>query len=155
MLKKLYRLTQDGINELQKELEQLVANRRVIADQMKTARESGDLTGNAEYQAAQIEQERNESRISEIESILHNVDKITSLHAGGKAVQFGSRVKLKNTDGRSKAFQVVGTVEADPLKGRISDESPIGQSLLGKKIGERVEIKTPTETNIYEVVEIA
>jgi transcription elongation factor GreA len=68
-------------------------------------------------------------------------------------VQLGSRVKLKN-DGKTKEFQVVGTVEADPLNGKISDESPIGQALLGKKDGESVEIVTPADTTTYKIVEI-
>jgi transcription elongation factor GreA len=67
----------------------------------------------------------------------------------------GATVKLKSSNGKSKEFQVVGTVEADPLNGKISDESPIGKALLGKKVGETIEIKTPAETTTYEIAEIA
>ncbi|HEU4966554.1 MAG TPA: transcription elongation factor GreA [Candidatus Saccharimonadales bacterium] len=155
MLKKLFRLTQEGADELREELERLIAERSVIADHIKTAREFGDLAENAEYQSAQAEQEKNELRISEIEHILQNVEIIRSSNGGSKVVQLGGRVKLKSADGKHKAFQVVGTVEADPLEGKISDESPIGKSLLGKKVGETIEIKTPTETAIYEIIEIA
>lgn len=155
MLKKMFRLTQEGADELRAELERLIAERSVIADRIKTAREFGDLSENAEYQSAQAEQEKNELRINEIEHILQNVEIIKSSNGGSKIVQLGARVKLKSADGKHKAFQVVGTVEADPLEGKISDESPIGKSLLGKKVGEQVEIKTPTETAIYEIVEIA
>ncbi len=155
MLKKMFRLTQEGADELREELQRLIAERSAIADRIKTAREFGDLSENAEYQSAQAEQEKNELRISEIEHILQNVEIIKSSNGTSKIVQLGARVKLKSADGKHKAFQVVGTVEADPLEGKISDESPIGKSLLGKRVGEQIEIKTPTETAAYEIVEIA
>jgi transcription elongation factor GreA len=155
MLKKMFRLTEEGARELHEELERLISGRSIIADHIKTAREFGDLAENAEYQSAQAEQEKNEQRISEIEHILQNVEIIKSTKTGSKIVQLGSKVKLKSPDGKNKAFQVVGTVEADPLEGKISDESPIGKSMLGKKVGEKIEIKTPTETAVYEVVEIS
>ncbi len=151
--KKQYRLTQDGINELRKEVDSLVAERPVIADNIKTAREFGDLAENAEYQTARIEQEKNEARISEVEAILANAEVITAPAKSSGKVVLGSTVKLKN--GSTKEFQVVGTVEADPLNGKISDESPIGQALLGKKVGDEVEIKTPAETTHYKIVEIS
>lgn len=150
--KKQYRLTQDGVDELKKELTSLVAERPTIADNIKTAREFGDLAENAEYQSARQEQEKNENRISEIEAILANAEVITAPKPNGKVV-IGSTVKLKN--GSVKEFQVVGTVEADPLNGKISDESPIGKALLGKKVGDEVEIKTPAETSHYKIVEIS
>jgi transcription elongation factor GreA len=152
-MKKLFRLTSEGIAELEAELVTLFAKRPVIADSIKTARELGDLSENAEYQSARAEQERNDARIDEVEHILQNVEVIKAPKSDGKVV-LGSRVTLKN-DGKSKEFQVVGTVEADPLNGKISDESPIGQALLGKKLGEEVEIKTPAETSCYEIVSIA
>ncbi len=151
--KKQYRLTQDGINELRKEADSLVAERPVIADNIKTAREFGDLAENAEYQTARIEQEKNEARISEVEAILANAEVIVAPQKSNGKVVLGSTVKLKN--GSTKEFQVVGTVEADPLNGKISDESPIGRALLGKKVGDEVEIKTPAETTHYKIVEIS
>src|SRR4051812_36779185 len=138
-MKKLFRLTKEGIAELEAERVNLVAKRANIADAIKTARELGDLAENAEYQSARAEQERNETRIGEIEYILQNVELIKTPR-GALKVQLGSRVTLEN--GSSKQFQVVGTVEADPLNGKISDESPIGKALIGKKVGEDVEIKT-------------
>src|SRR3954447_554472 len=137
-VKKTFRLTKEGVEELEAELKQLMSARSEIADRIKTAREFGDLSENAEYQTARSEQERNEARIAEVEHILHNVEIIKKPKGDGK-VQLGSTVKLKNGD--IKQFQVVGTVEADPLNGKISDESPIGRALLGKKLGESVEIK--------------
>jgi len=151
-MKKQYRLTQAGVNELQSELSSLVSERSVIADKIKTAREFGDLSENFEYSAARQEQERNENRISELEAILQNVEIIKEPKAVGKVV-LGSKVKLKNS--AIKEFQVVGTVEADPLEGKISDESPIGKALLGKKVGDTVEIKTPADTTVYTIIEIS
>lgn len=152
-MKKQFRLTQSGVDELQAELDALLANRANLAEAIRSARELGDLAENAEYQTARSEQERSEARVAEIENILVNVEIIKKPSAGGK-VQLGSTVTLK-ADGKTKQFQVVGTVEADPLNGKISDESPIGQALLGKKIDESVEIKTPADTTTYKVVEIA
>jgi transcription elongation factor GreA len=152
-MKKLFRLTKDGITELEAEHKALIAKRPEIAEDIKTARELGDLSENAEYQAARAEQDKNDARISEIDYILLNVEVIKA-PKGDSKVQLGSTVQLKN-DGKTKQFQVVGTVEADPLNGKISDESPIGKALLGKKVGDDVEIQTPVETSVYRVVSIA
>lgn len=151
-MKKLFRLTQAGVNELKAELEVLIAKRAGIADAIKTARELGDLAENAEYQSARAEQDRNETRVADIENILQNVE-IIKKPRGDSKVQLGSAVKLKSA-GKTKEFQVVGTVEADPLSGKISDESPIGQALLGKKVGDTVEIATPTDTSTYKIISI-
>jgi len=153
-MKKQYLLTQEGINELEKEFADLVAERGPIAERIKTAREFGDLSENAEYSSARQEQERAETRISEIENILQNVEVIKK-PKGDSKVQIGSSVKMKSEKGSVKAFQVVGTVEADPMNGKISDESPIGMALLGKKVGELVEIVTPAETTHYKITDIA
>lgn len=152
-MKKAYRLTQDGIDELKQELQALIDDRPKVAEDIKVAREFGDLSENAEYQTARQVQEKNESRISEIEHILANVEVIEARN-GDTKVQLGSTVKLENKDGKTKEFQVVGTVEADPLEGKISDESPIGRALLGKKEGDEVEIETPAETTVYRVAHI-
>lgn len=153
-MKKQFHLTQSGVDELKAELTELTGLRSQIADRIKTAREFGDLSENMEYSAARQDQERNEARISEIEHIVANVQIITAPKSDGKVV-LGSTVKLKSLkDGKEKQFQVVGTVEADPLNGKISDESPIGQALLGKKEGEEVEIKTPVDTTTYIIEDI-
>ncbi len=153
-MKKQFYLTKEGVAELKTELEELIAERGPIAERIKTAREFGDLSENAEYNSARQEQERVENRISEIENILLNVEVIKK-PKGDSVVQLGSTVKLKDGGGKSKEFQVVGTVEADPLNGKISDESPIGQALLGKKEGDEVEIKTPAETATYKIADIS
>jgi transcription elongation factor GreA len=151
-MKKHFRLTQEGVDELKNELVTLTGNRSIIAEAIKTAREFGDLSENAEYQSARQDQEKNEARISEVEAILQSVEVIKK-PTGAAKVQLGSNVKLKG-ESKTKEFQIVGTVEADPLSGKISDESPIGQALLGKKVGDMVEIKTPVDTTTYEVISI-
>lgn len=153
-MKKQFRLTNEGIAELKDEHKQLVSQRGDLAEAIKTAREQGDLSENAEYQSARTEQERVELRISEIEHILQNTS-IISKPKGAAKVMLGSTVALKGEAGKSKEFTVVGTVEADPLNGKISDESPIGMALLGKKVGDAVEIKTPAETATYKISKIS
>ncbi len=153
-MKKQFRLTQSGINELQAELKALQSDRSAVAERIKDAREFGDLAENAEYSSARLEQDKAETRIAEIENILQNVEVIKA-PKGDSKVSLGSTVSLKSADGKTKQFQVVGTVEADPLNGKISDESPIGKALLGKKVGDKVEIKTPAETQHYDIVGIA
>ncbi len=152
-MKKQYHLTHDGLAELKAELEDLLAKRSTIAEEIASARSQGDLAENAEYHAAKEEQGRNELRIEEIEHILHNAE-IISAPKNDSRIRLGSVVKLKHVNGNTKQFQVVGTVEADPLNGKISDESPIGKALLGKKEGESVEIVTPAETTQYTVAHI-
>ena len=151
-MKKQFYLTKEGIDELKVELAELKSQRGEVAERIKTAREFGDLSENAEYSSARQEQERAEARISEVENILLNVEIIKKPKADSKA-QLGSTVKLKN-DVTTKEFQIVGTVEADPMNGKVSDESPIGRALIGKKEGDDVEIKTPAETTVYKIVSI-
>lgn len=152
-MNKLFHLTKQGVSELKAELEELISLRSEIAERIKTAREFGDLGENMEYTAAMQDKERNENRITEIEHILKNVEVIVAPKGDNKVV-LGSTVKLKS-GGKTKQFQVVGTVEADPLNGKISDESPIGKALLGKKVDDTVEIKTPAETATYKIAEIS
>jgi transcription elongation factor GreA len=153
-MKKQFHLTAEGIDEFKGELNILIASRTVIADKIKTAREFGDLSENAEYSAAMQEQDRTESRIAEIEYILQNVEEISKPAKGG-IVQLGSVVELKSKGGKSKSYKVVGTVEANPSEGKISDESPIGQALLKKAVGENVEIITPADTTVYKIISIS
>ena len=152
-MKKQFHLTKEGVEELNAEHKELISQRGPIAERIKTAREFGDLAENAEYTSARQEQEIVEGRIAEIEHILQNVEIIVK-PKGGRLVQLGSVVKLKGS-GKTKEFQVVGTVEADPLNGKISDESPIGQALMGKKEGDAVEIKINSESTSYKIADIA
>jgi transcription elongation factor GreA len=152
-MKKLYNLTQEGADELKRELDALVGQRVIIADRIKQARELGDLSENAEYQTAREEQDRLEGRISELEHVLQNVQIIKKPKSNGN-VRLGSTVKLK-AGAKTKQFQIVGTMEADPLNGKVSDESPIGKALMGKEKGDKAEIKLPSETISYTIAEIA
>jgi len=152
MIKKDYQLTLAGKQELEDELSELKGRRGEMADKIATARDFGDLSENAEYSAAKDEQSQVEGRIAEIESILQNA---TVIQAGSTSkVQLGNTVTLK-TDGKTVSYTIVGSVEADPLEGKISDESPIGQALLNQKVGQKVTIETPRGAMLYEVVGIA
>lgn len=153
-MKKQYHLTKEGLAELKAELAELISRRSVIAEEIASARSQGDLSENAEYHEAKEEQGRNEGRIEEIEAILASSE-VIEIPKDDNKVRLGSKVELKGESGKTKEFQIVGTVEADPLNGRISDESPIGQALLGKKEGEEVEIKTPAETAVYKIADIS
>ena len=152
-MKKLFKLTAEGISELEKELAALLAERGPIAERIKVAREFGDLSENAEYSSARQEQGRCEGRISEIDHILKNVEVITNSKDNGK-VSLGNTVVLKGS-GSDKTFTIVGSVEADPMSGKISDESPIGKALIGKKLGDDVEIVTPSATTAYKISAIS
>lgn len=153
-MNKSYKLTQAGVTELEQELERLIDNRPEITERIRSARELGDLSENAEYASARSEQERQELRIKEIQTILKNVEIIKAPVNKGKVI-LGSTVTLKNDTGKERLYQVVGTVEADPLEGKISDESPIGIALIGKAVGDSVDIVLPSETVTYKVVSIS
>lgn len=150
-MKKLYQITADGKKELEAELAQLTSRRGEIAEKIAAARDYGDLSENAEYDAAREEQGLVESRIAEIEDILQNAELIKTSRKS--TVSLGSKVELKN--GTKKViYHVVGPVEADPLEGKISNESPIGQALMGKKVGDKVTVETPKGEIKYEVVAV-
>ncbi|HET7629811.1 MAG TPA: transcription elongation factor GreA [Candidatus Saccharimonadales bacterium] len=147
-MNKTYHLTVEGKKELEAELEELKPQRAIIAEKIANARDYGDLSENAEYDAAREEQGLLESRIAEVEEILKNADIIKSGKSDG-TVKVGSTVDLHN--GRDVTYQIVGPVEADPLEGKVSNESPIGMALLGKKAGDKVTIKTPKGDTNYTV----
>lgn len=150
-MKKLYQITDEGKTELEAELQELKGRRGDIADKIAEARDFGDLSENAEYDSAREEQGLVESRIAEIEDILLNAELIR----GGKTskVSLGSKVELK-TGKKTVVYSVVGPVEADPLEGKISNESPIGAALMGKKVGDTATITTPKGSTTYEIVSI-
>lgn len=150
-MKKQYQLTADGKSELEKELEDLKSRRGDIASKIADARDYGDLSENAEYDAAREEQGLVETRIAEIEDILQNAEIIHVKKANGQVV-LGSTVEIKN--GKTFTYTIVGPVEADPLAGKVSNESPIGEALMGKKVGEKVTIKTQKGDTTYTIVSI-
>lgn len=151
-MKKMYQITKEGKAELEKELVELTSRRGAVADKISEARDFGDLSENAEYDAAREEQGLLETRIAEIEDILNNADIIKS--SGKGTIGLGSRVELK-TGAKKVAYTVVGPVEADPLQGKISNESPIGMALYGKKVDDKVTITTPKGDITYTVVSVA
>jgi transcription elongation factor GreA len=151
-MKKIYQITESGKRELETELEALKGRRGEIADKIAEARNYGDLSENAEYDTAREDQALVESRIAEIEDILANAEIIQA--GTGNKIVLGSTVELKN-DGKSVTYSVVGPVEADPLEGKISNESPIGEALMGKKVGDAVTITTPKGSTTYEIVAIS
>lgn len=152
-MKDIFELTAEGVKELEKELETLTSQRGEVSARIKLAREFGDLSENAEYSAARQEQERAEIRISEIDHILKNA-KVISAPKKSNVVELGNTVVLSGPKGE-KTFTIVGSVEANPIEGKISNASPIGTALLGKKLGEEVEIKTPAETTKYKIKKIS
>ena len=147
-MNKKYQITDSGRKELEKELAELKSRRGEIAEKIAEARSFGDLSENAEYDAAREEQGLLETRVIEIEDILQDASIIKS--ADATVVGLGSAVELKNSD-RTVTYTVVGPVEADPMEGKISDESPIGQALMGKKVGDEVTISTPKGEIVYTI----
>lgn len=139
------RLTAEGVEKYEKRLEYLKTTARTeIAEQIKTARAFGDLSENAEYDAAKEAQERNEIEIAELESKLRNVVIIDEASVTTDVVSVGTTVSVHNEKlSRDFEYHIVGTMESDPINGFISDASPIGKSLLGHTVGETVEVETP------------
>lgn len=139
------RLTAEGIAKYEEKLEYLKSTRRIeIAEQIKIARAFGDLSENAEYDAAKNEQARNEYEIIELENMLRNAVVIDEDAIDTRVVSVGASVKVHNVDADMDCeYQIVGSAEADPMEMRISNESPIGGGLIGHSIGETVEIPTP------------
>ncbi len=152
MAKKAYKLTQKGLNELKNELEELKSQRGEIAEKIASARDFGDLSENAEYDAARTEQSVLETRIAQIEDIVANVEIIQS--GANKQIGLGSEVEVKDQTGKSKTYHLVGAVEANPLEGKISDESPIGQAILDKMVGDNFEVETPKGLIKYQIVAV-
>lgn len=137
-------LTADGKRKLEEELEQLVNVRRPqVAERIRLAREEGDLRENAEYEDAKREQSFVEGRIQELQQLLRHVELIPESNNNTERVAIGSTVRVRELEGPEEEFTVVGPAESDPAEGRISNESPLGKSLLGRKPGDHVEIKTP------------
>ncbi len=151
-MNKIYQITADGKKELEAELELLKARRGEIADKIAEARDYGDLSENAEYDAAREEQGLVESRVAEIEDILLNAELIKSSRKS--SVGLGSKVQLKN-GAKTVDYHVVGPVEANPIEGKISNESPIGLALMGKKVGDMATVTTPKGDISYEIVAVS
>ena len=144
MGQKKIHLTRPGLVKLEAELKQLIAVQRPsVADKIKRAREVGSTENNAEYDDAKNEQAFVEGRILMLENTIRNAVIIEAPAVPG-IVELGDKVLIQNQDGKIEQFTIVGSAEASPIDGKISDESPVGRALMGKKTGDKVEVKTPS-----------
>lgn len=150
-------ISEKGVKRLEDELQELrTVRRKEIAQKIKEAREQGDLSENAEYDAAKDEQKEIEARINELEEILKNAEVVRSDEVGKDKVNIGCVVTVKRLDsGDVQTFKMVGSTEADFLNNKISNESPIGSAMMGAKLGEIVEAETPSGSFKMEILEIS
>ena len=147
-------LTKERYEELKNELLDLKSKgRQSVGEKLRHAKELGDLSENAEYQAVKEEQGLLEKRIADLEDLLEN-SSIISKSSGGDTVKVGSNVSLKKNGSETVRYTLVGSSEADPAKGFISNASPLGNSLLGKKVGDSVTVETPKGKVEYTLVKI-
>ncbi len=149
-------LTYTGLKKLEDELHDLKVNRRKqVADKIKEAREQGDLSENAEYDAAKDEQRDIEARIEEIEKILKNAEVVVEDEVDVGKINVGCTVKVYDEEFEEEIeFMIVGSSEANSLEGKISNESPVGKALIGRSVGDEVSVETQAGTIEYKVLEI-
>jgi transcription elongation factor GreA len=149
-------LTYEGLRKYEDELHELKVNRRQeVAQKIKEAREQGDLSENAEYDAAKDEQRDIEARIEELEKILKNAEVIVEDEVDLDRINIGCRVKLLDIEYSEECeYKIVGSTEANSLKGKISNESPVGKALIGAKVGDTINAETPAGIFQYKVLEI-
>lgn len=152
--KKIY-LTRDGLSELKKEFEELTNVRRPeVLARVTAARNLGDLSENAEYSAAREDLSFIDGRIDELEELLRQAILISDSSKGNHMVKLGSKVTLHHK-GKKEVYTLVGEWEADPTEKKISHESPLGKALMGKKVGEKVEVEAPAGKILYSIKHIA
>ena len=149
-------LTYEGLQKLESELHNLkVVKRKEVAQKIKEAREQGDLSENAEYDAAKDEQRDIEARIDEIEKILKNAEVVVEEEVDLDKISVGCRVKILDMEYDEELdYKIVGSTEANSLDGKISNESPVGRALLGKKAGETVDVETQAGVIQYKILDI-
>ena len=147
-------ISKDGLDRLRTELEEIVTSRRPeIAQRIHDAKEHGDLTENAEYEDAKNEQAFVEGRIAQLEAMIKNATLIDE-NTSNDHVQIGSTVKVDGPDGK-ESFTIVGSAEARPTEGRISNESPVGRALLGRRKGDTITVHVPAGDYSYRIVGIS
>ena len=153
---KEFKLSAERLQELKDELTYLKTVReKEVADQIKEARSFGDLSENSEYDEAKNEQGKLYSRIAEVENILANCVVIEENDTDPNTVRMGSRITVEYLEfNEQETYQVVGSQEADPMNGRISEESPFGKALLGQKVGDVVIVEAPAGNIKYKIIEI-
>ena len=156
MAEKKHILTYAGLKQYEDELQDLKVNRRrEVAQKIKEAREQGDLSENAEYDAAKDEQRDIELRIEELEKLLKNAEVVDEDEIDLDKISIGCKVRVYDVDfDEEMEFRIVGSTEANSLKGKISNESPVGKALLGAKVGEIVNVETQAGVLQYKVLEI-
>jgi transcription elongation factor GreA len=148
-------ISKDGLEKLREELAEMTTVRRPeIAQRIHDAKEHGDLSENAEYEDAKNEQAFVEGRIQALEAMIKNATIIDENHSTDH-VQIGSTVRVTGGDEGEETFQIVGSAEAKPAAGRISNESPVGRALLGRKKGDKVVVKVPGGDYTYKIIEIS
>ena len=150
-------LTPEGYEKLKQEIEVLsTEKRREVADRIRTAREFGDITENAEYDDAKNEQAMLEHKIAQLEERLLNARVIQKRDVDLSVVSVGAKVKLRDVDAkRTDEYFIVGSAEANPAELKLSNESPVGKAIIGKKKGETVEVATPRGSLKYKILDIA
>lgn len=150
-------ISPDGLKKYEEELNYLKVEKRAeIAEKIKEAREQGDLSENAEYDAAKDEQRDIEARITEIENILKNVEVVDKSDLKRGTIGIGSHVKLYDASEKEEIeYHIVGATEADSLNGKISNESPLGKLLVGKKKGDKVELVTEHSKIKFEILKVS
>ena len=149
-------LTYEGLKKYEEELQELkVVKRREVAEKIKEAREQGDLSENAEYDAAKDEQRDIEARIEELEKILKNAEVVDEDEVDLEVINIGCKVKILDVEYNDELeYKIVGSTEANSLKGKISNESPVGKALIGKKVGDVITVETQAGSFQYKVLEI-
>ena len=149
-------LTYAGLKQYEDELQNLkVFKRKEVAQKIKEAREQGDLSENAEYDAAKDEQRDIEARIEELEKLLKNAEVVVEDEIDLDKINVGCKVKVRDLEfDEDMEFSIVGSTEANSLQNKISNESPVGQALIGKKVGDIVDVETHMGTIQYQVLEI-
>ena len=149
-------LTYEGLKKYEEELQELkVVKRREVAEKIKEAREQGDLSENAEYDAAKDEQRDIEARIEELEKILKNAEVVDEDEVDLERINIGCKVKILDVEYNDELeYKIVGSTEANSLKGKISNESPVGKALIGAKVGDTITVETPAGSFQYKVLEI-
>lgn len=154
---KSYYMTNEGLEKLQKELDYLkIERRQEVVERIKEAREFGDLSENSEYDAAKDEQAFVESRIATVEKMIRNAVIIENNEQNPNIVALGKTVTfLELPDGEEESYTIVGSAEADPFEGKISNDSPIAKSLIGREIGEKVTIPTPGGDMNVEIIRVS
>ena len=149
-------LTSEGLKKLEDELDDLiVVKRKEVAQKIKEAREQGDLSENAEYDAAKDEQRDIEARIEELEKILKNAEVVDEDEVDLERINIGCQVKILDVEfDEELEYKIVGSTEANSLKGKISNESPVGKALIGAKVGDVIDVETQAGVFQYKVLEI-